>query len=184
MTAQRRTEKYRSLHIWNSIVNWLMAVVAAGLILYVLFFVWLIPVRIDGTSMSPMLEEKQIVLIDRANKYLFAPERGDIIAFQDPVSGSMQIKRIIALPGETVEIRGGRVYIDGLPVSENYAQHTEAMNVMAETTVPQGAVFVLSDNREVIYDSRSADIGCIPYQKITGIVKMRIFPFQKISLFV
>ena len=184
MTTQRRTEKYRSLHIWNSVVNWLMAVVVAGLVLYFLFFVWLIPVRIDGTSMSPMLEEKQIVLIDRANKYLFAPERGAIVAFPDPVSGSVQIKRIVALPGETVEIRGGRVYIDGLPVGEAYALHTEAMEDMAEMTVPQGSVFVLSDNREVIYDSRSADIGCIPYQKITGIVKLRIFPFKKISLFV
>ena len=55
---------------------------------------------------------------------------------------------------------------------------------MKEITVPQDSVFVLSDNREVIYDSRSIDIGCIPYQKITGIVKLRIFPFQQINLFI
>ena len=134
--------------------------------------------------MSPMLEEKQIVLIDRARKYVSVPQRGDIIAFQDPVSGSIQIKRIVALPGETVEIRGGRVYINGLPVSEAYAAHTETMDAMKEMTVPQGSVFVLSDNREVLYDSRSVDIGCISYQKITGVVQFRIYPFQKFSLFV
>ena len=96
MTMQRRTDLYRAAHVWNSIVNWLMAIAVAGLVLYLVFFVWLIPVRIDGTSMAPMLEEKQIVLIDRANKYLFVPERGEIVAFKDPVSGSLQIKRIVA----------------------------------------------------------------------------------------
>ena len=90
----------------------------------------------------------------------------------------------MALSGETVEIRNERVYINGLPVSETYAEHTEAMDPMKEMTVPQGTVFVLSDNREVIYDSRSLDIGCIPYQKITGIVKLRIYPFRKINLFI
>ncbi|MBR0444539.1 MAG: signal peptidase I [Clostridia bacterium] len=184
MMTQRRTEVYRPIHIWNSILNWLIAIVVAGLVLYFLFFVWFTPARIDGTSMSPMLKEKQIVLIDRAKKYLFVPERGEIIAFSDPVSGSLQIKRIIALPGETVEIRNGRVYINGLPVSEAYAVNTDAMDAMKEIRVPQESVFVLSDNREVIYDSRSIDIGCIPYQKITGIVKLRIFPFQQINLFI
>ncbi len=184
MTTQRRTDLYRAAHVWNSIVNWLMAIAVAGLVLYLVFFVWLIPVRIDGTSMAPMLEEKQIVLIDRANKYLFMPERGEIIAFKDPASGSLQIKRIVALSGETVEIRNERVYINGLPVSEVYAEHTEAMDPMKEMTVPQGTVFVLSDNREVIYDSRSLDIGCIPYQKIIGVVKLRIYPFRKINLFI
>ncbi len=184
MTTQRRTDLYRAAHVWNSIVNWLMAIAVAGLVLYLVFFVWLIPVRIDGTSMAPMLEEKQIVLIDRANKYLFVPERGKIIAFKDPASGSLQIKRIVAFSGETVEIRNERVYINGLPVSEVYAEHTEAMDPMKEMTVPQGTVFVLSDNREVIYDSRSLDIGCIPYQKIIGVVKLRIYPFRKINLFI
>ena len=153
MMTQRRTEVYRPIHIWNSILNWLIAIVVAGLVLYFLFFVWFTPARIDG-------------------------------AFSDPVSGSLQIKRIIALPGETVEIRNGRVYINGLPVSEAYAVNTDAMDAMKEITVPQDSVFVLSDNREVIYDSRSIDIGCIPYQKITGIVKLRIFPFQQINLFI
>ena len=55
---------------------------------------------------------------------------------------------------------------------------------MKEMIVPQGTVFVLSDNREVIYDSRSLDIGCIPYQKIIGVVKLRIYPFRKINLFI
>ena len=184
MTTQRRTELYRAAHICNSVVNWLMAAAVAGLVLYFIFFVWLIPVRIDGTSMAPMLEEKQIVLIDRANKYLFVPDRGEIIAFQDPSSGSLQIKRIVALPGETVEIRSERVYINGFPVSEAYAVNTEAMDPMKEMTVPQNAVFVLSDNREVLYDSRSQSIGCVPYQAITGVVKLRIFPLRKINLFV
>ena len=135
MMTQRRTEVYRPIHIWNSILNWLIAIVVAGLVLYFLFFVWFTPARIDGTSMSPMLKEEQIVLIDRAKKYLFVPERGEIIAFSDPVSGSLQIKRIIALPGETVEIRNGRVYINGLPVSEAYAVNTDAMDAMKEITV-------------------------------------------------
>ena len=104
--------------------------------------------------------------------------------FQDPSTGSMLLKRIVALPGETVDIAQGRVYIDGRPLEESaYAVNFEQGGDMAATVVPEGKVFVLSDNRAESYDSRSPQIGCVTYEKIEGVLRFRILPTSRIAFY-
>ena len=94
------------------------------------------------------------------------------------------LKRIVALPGETVDIAQGRVYIDGRPLEESaYAVNFEQGGDMAATVVPEGKVFVLSDNRAESYDSRSPQIGCVTYEKIEGVLRFRILPTSRIAFY-
>ena len=109
--------------------------------------------------------------------YLFSePERGDIIVFPCPDDESQYyVKRIIALPGETVEIREGKVYIDGAeePLRETYLKE-EPYGAAGPFEVPEKAYFVMGDNRNVSADSRDSYIGLFNEVEIIGKVRFKI----------
>jgi len=95
------------------------------------------------------------------------------------------VKRIIALPGQTVDIRDGKVYIDGAVLKENYYKGiTTALDSHMEfpQTVEEDMVFVMGDNRPHSKDSRSTDLGQVPYDAILGKSQIRIWPFTAIGL--
>src|SRR5512147_1086730 len=79
--------------------------------------------RIEGQSMEPNLHDGEYVLIDKVSYMLHPPERGDVIVFVPPNNERDYIKRVIGLPGDTVEIRGGRVYVNGIALDEPYLQN-------------------------------------------------------------
>lgn len=167
--------RYRRLRV----VSILLAVLSALLLCVLLFGVWLRPVRIVGDSMAPALNEGEIVLIDRLAIYWKTPERGDLIRFS--TEDGAFVKRIVGLPGETVEIVEGRVFIDSCPLGEAYA-----VNFIGDTdpvTVPEASLYVLGDNREKTYDSRLSAVGCIPITELEGAVRLRISPLSRITLF-
>lgn len=123
---------------------------------------------LGGKSMEPTIKDGTKLKID-INAYLMAvPQRGDIIAFKDD-SNSIIIKRVVALPGEKVEIRDKKLFINGSELQEGYLNtpdSTEAPTDNSLWQVPGGSVFVLSDNRTNGRDSRN--FGCISYDKIMG----------------
>lgn len=158
----------------------LISVVLAAAALCFVFFVWLTPVTITGDSMAPALKDGEIVLLDRLGKFWKSPSRGDMIAFAT-ADGSF-IKRIVGLPGETVEIVEGNVYIDSRPLDESmYASN--GTGEMAPVTVPMDSVFVLGDNRVKVYDSRLESVGCIPYTSIHAVMRLRIYPIERFTIF-
>ena len=93
------------------------------------------------------------------------------------------IKRIIALPGETIEIKGGEVYIDGQMLQEDYLPGEAISGEMDAVTVPEGQLFVMGDNRECSEDSRSPRVGTIEQSTIVGKVIVRLYPFNTIKTF-
>lgn len=93
------------------------------------------------------------------------------------------IKRIIALPGETIEIKGGEVYIDGAQLREDYLPGEAISGEMDAVTVPEGQLFVMGDNREYSEDSRSPRVGTIEQSTIVGKVIVRLYPFNSIKTF-
>ena len=125
------------------------------------------PVRVDGTSMNPTLENDEILLL---NKYDHTYSRFDIVVF---ISGdSKLVKRVIGLPGETVEYKNNKLYINGKYVNENFNhKKTENFN---KVTIPNGYYFVLGDNRTNSLDSRV--FGAINEDNITGVVKISLYP--------
>ncbi len=131
--------------------------------------------RVDGSSMEPVLKDGEIVVTWKSS----ACEKGDIIAFYH--NNRLLIKRVIASGGETVSIDAdGTVYVDGVLQEEAYlprdAKAFGKCNITLPCTVPQESVFVMGDNREVSVDSRSSDIGCVAREQIVSKVAFRIFP--------
>lgn len=181
---ERRTVRNRGAHRAQAAMGWILSLIAVALVLYVLFELWLVPARIAGDSMQPALANGDVVLTDRLAKYWKTPGRGDVVSFYDPASGTLLLKRIVGLPGEVVDIVSGRVYVNGRPLDESqYAIHTDQCADMEPLAVPEGAVFVLSDNRIDAYDSRDERVGCVAFQSIDGLLRFRILPATRLAFY-
>lgn len=132
--------------------------------------------RIYGNSMTPTLEEGNIVVALKSTDY----ERGDLIAFY--YNNKILVKRVIALPGEWVNIDDkGRVYINDILQEEEYLAEGEKdmgeCDIELPYQVPEGRVFVMGDHRSVSIDSRSSTIGCVSEEQIVGRLLLKIWPF-------
>ena len=134
--------------------------------------------RIDGTSMVPSLQDNQYALVNKA-AYWFGrnPHRGDVIVFKAPDQPELdRIKRVIALPGETVEVkRDGTVYVNGDLLAEPYIS-SNVNGPSGTWQVPEDQYFVMGDNRAVSFDSRSG--GPIPRDNIIGKAWLIIWPLR------
>ena len=140
------------------------------------------PFIVKGHSMEPNFGERNYLVIDELSYYFRAPERGEVIVFKFPNDLSQYfIKRVIGLPGETVVIRGGRVYLKKTPqalleeLEEKYLPGDLATATDAEKTLGPDQYFVMGDNRTDSYDSRRW--GVLPRGDITGRVIFRVWPF-------
>lgn len=141
-------------------------------LLLAFFVFWLVNLAtanrmVDGQSMDPTLESGQRMFINRLSYLVQAPTRGDIIVFElaDKPEGYPElIKRIIGVPGDTVEVRNGQVSVNGIILDEPYI--LEAPTYTGRWTVPEEQVFVLGDNRNNSSDSHI--FSFLPREQITG----------------
>jgi signal peptidase I len=141
--------------------------IAIGLALVIIVFLYQ-PVKVEGTSMAPLLSDQERIFINKF-VYRFEPiERGDVVVFWYPLDRSKSfIKRVIALPGENVEIRRGVVYVNGKMVQESYVPPQYAdVSDYGPLPVPKGSYFVMGDHRISSNDSRV--FGPVPSQFIYG----------------
>src|SRR5947209_10926010 len=129
--------------------------IAIGLALVIIVFLYQ-PVKVEGTSMAPLLSDQERIFINKF-VYRFEPiERGDVVVFWYTLDRSKSfIKRVVGLPGETVEIRQGAVYVDGKLIPEPYvpAQYDD-LSDFASVRVPVDHYFVMGDHRISSNDSR------------------------------
>lgn len=127
------------------------------------------PVTVSGYSMDPVLTDGDLVLTDRIRYALVSPARGDVILFRRG-DGSLSVKRIIGLPGETLQITGGEVLIDGkkLTLKGEPVKVSSAGLAAQPVTVPEGCYFVLGDHAESSEDSRVAGVGNVERKDIVG----------------
>ncbi len=139
-----------------------------------------------GHSMETTLSDGDNLITDKLTYRFRDPQRFDIIVFPYEENGRQQllIKRIIGLPGETVQIKDGMVYINDYRLDENFcAEKIEDPGEAAQPiTLGEGEYFVLGDNRNNSKDSRSASVGNISREEITGRAWIRLYPFDKIAL--
>lgn len=120
--------------------------------------------RIDGNSMNPTLLNGEYLIISNFAYMLDEPERGDIIVFEHPRSDLNLIKRVIGLPGDTIEVNSGQVSVNGVPLQEPYIQAPPTYS--SSWVVPADQYFVLGDNRNNSSDSHSW--GFLPQENILG----------------
>lgn len=161
-------------------LGWLFSALVTIAVLCIVFFVWLFPTRIVDESMSPALKSGEVVLCDRIGKFLHMPERGDIVLFQ--TQDGLFIKRVVGMPGETVELVGGHVFINSIPLDES-DYSVNYVGDMSAVEIPAGCVFLLGDNRAEMYDSRLESVGCIPFSRIVGVLRMRVSPIERVTFF-
>lgn len=194
----------------KNILEWVYCIVIAlVLALLIRYFVGT-PTVVKHVSMYPTLKQDQRLILNKLPKtFSKIPERGDIITFEAPSISSAKsvkaqyeyeptkwyekfsyyvleigktsyIKRVIALPGEHVEIKDGKVYVNDEELEENYLSEnvkTEAKNVnLVDFVVPEGYIFAMGDNRAQSMDCR--EFGCIPVDKIESIVWIRFWPLN------
>ncbi|MDT8718660.1 signal peptidase I [Clostridium sp. 19966] len=142
---------------------------------------------VDGISMYPTLNDKDVVFVEKISDALKSFSKGQIIIFTPPNDKySVYIKRIIALSGDTVEIKNGRVLVDGKQIKEDYLSQdmeTNYGNFITEDyvyTVPKNYVFVMGDNRDRSNDSRN--FGPVPIENIRGHAFLRVKPLDKFTI--
>ena len=126
------------------------------------------PVRVEGTSMLPILEDQDRLFINKFAYRFGEIQRGDVVVFLYPGDHSKSyIKRVIALPGDDLRIDHGTVYVNGASLKENYVpMKFEDDRSQPEMTVPKGDYFVMGDHRSISSDSR--DFGPVPRPLIYG----------------
>jgi signal peptidase I len=161
------------------LVETLLAFLLAAVIVLVAYQ----PVKVEGSSMMPGLVESERLFVNRLvfRTGLVAIERYDTIVFQFPRDPSRSfIKRVIALPGESVEIRDGVVWVNGAPLAEPYVPEDYRDTVsMAPLRVPLGHYFVLGDHRSASNDSRGW--GFVPRQAIYGRAVFAYWPPERLG---
>ena len=138
--------------------------------------------RIESHSMEPNFYEGEFILVNKLAYKLGAPERGDVLVFHNPNNPDEDyIKRIIGLPGDTVEIHDGRVFINGQPLIEDYPIKEIPRSAVYEAEVIQpDHLFVMGDNRPQSSDSRS--FGQLSEDLIVGKAWVRVWPFNKFGI--
>ena len=194
----------------KEVLEWTYCIViAVALALLIRYFIGT-PTVVKQSSMYPTLKQNQRLVLNRLYRTFHdTPERGDLITFEAPsqsvatgvkavydnepqnvfekfcyyvleVNKMSYIKRVVALPGEHVQIMDGKVYINGEELKEDYLQEnvvTEAKSIyLTDFIVPEGYVFAIGDNREYSGDCRA--FGCIPFEKIESKVWIRFWPFD------
>ncbi|MCR5791720.1 MAG: signal peptidase I [Lachnospiraceae bacterium] len=140
---------------------------------------------VDGESMENTLMSGDNLLVEKLSYRVSDPERFDIIVFYPQGNhGSKSeyyVKRVIGLPGETVQIIGEDIYIDGKILDENYGKDPimDAGIAIDPITLADDEYFVMGDNRTISKDSRSSDVGPVAKSKIAGKVILRMWPFDE-----
>ena len=183
-TIEKASEENKSMG--REILDLVIYVAVVALIVYlILHFVGQRTV-VNGDSMDNTLKDGQSLIMDKISYRFHDPERFDIVIFPGPEENGENpyfIKRVIGMPGETVQIPDGKVYIDGEKLESDVYGITDTIDYpgIAEEplTLGEDEYFCMGDNRPVSYDSRYDEVGPVTRGEFIGKVWIRIWPFSK-----
>src|SRR5436305_744042 len=169
----RRTEAWMSL--W-----WRDLIIAVGIAAFIIVFLYQ-PVKVEGISMMPSLDDQERIFINKFVYRLEAIQRSDIVVFRYPRDPAKSfIKRVIGVAGDHVRIEDGRVYLNGKMLAEDYVPRAyEDERSYPEIVVPPDSYFVLGDHRSLSNDSR--DFGPVESSYIYGKAVFGYWPMEKLG---
>ena len=164
--------------VFSELKDWIGSIVIA-VVLAMLIRTFIVELYVvDGPSMRPTLESEERLVVNKFIYRFHPPQKGEILVFQYPRDPSRDfIKRVIATPGDTVEIHEGRVLVNDQLLTEDYILE-KTRSEYPKSTVPEGRVFVMGDNRNNSEDSRFADVGFVPYDLIKGKAILVFWPIS------
>ncbi len=168
--------------VLQRIVGWIVDIVAVIALAWFMVYAFGEQTEISGQSMMPTLSGGDRVLVNRLAYDLWDPARFDVVVFTRE-DGKTNIKRVIGLPGETVQIVSGSIFINGERLESDEALSYVALAGLAENPVilDEDEYFLLGDNRDSSEDSRFANIGNVKRSRIRGKVWFRMFPIRRIG---
>lgn len=184
---------------YHEIVEWIKAISIAVLLVFVVRTFLFSPFIVDGASMEPNFHTKERVIVNLLVYRFSEPSYGDVVVFDVPEEGRRFIKRIIGVPGDTIEVHGDDVYINGEVIHEPYLAEAIAQShangetyngvgdyfsfpndYYQENIVPEDHYFVMGDNRGDSKDSRA--IGYVSEDEIIGRADVVMWPLNKVKL--
>lgn len=168
-------------------VEWVLIIAGALLAAFVIKTFLIQAFYIPSPSMTPTLAVNDRVLVNKMSYRLHDINRGDIVVFLRPESEQSTdlqikdlIKRVVGLPGDTIESRDGSLYVNGARLIEPYLPRGTQTDGLERTVVPKGTIFVMGDNRPNSKDSRV--FGPIPEKDVVGRAFVRVWPLTHLGL--
>ncbi len=173
--AKRSSEKPRS--VLGTVVE-IVIIVAAAFAIAMLVQLFLVkPFTIPSVSMEPTLMVGDRVLVNRLTYHFRDPKRGDVVVFRSPIQDENLIKRIVAVGGDTVEVKDGALYLNGQRQVEPELKDQTIDGVFPATTIPAGDVFMMGDNRNDSEDGRV--FGPVSTKAIVGKAFVVYWPIRR-----
>ncbi|HHY90181.1 MAG TPA: signal peptidase I [Clostridiales bacterium] len=172
------------LKVKKEILEWIKTI-AISVVVALVITTFIRPTLVKGYSMYPTLDQYDYLIINKIPYMFHEPEKGDIVVFKSDlksVDGKEKdlIKRVIAVAGDRVTVKNGKVYVNEKELDEPYI-YSEYTPGEVDLIVPEGTIFVMGDNRENSLDSRDERVGPIDVDMVRGKVLVRLYPFSKIG---
>ena len=169
--------------LWLFFLDFLETIVVSLAIFAVVYIFLFQPHQVDGQSMTPNFQNGEYILTDKISYRIHAPNRGDVVVFHSPQDERVDfIKRILGVPGDTIKIQSGYVYLNGTKLEEEYLNDPGAvlsgrfLRENSEVKIPAGQYFVMGDNRSHSSDSR--EWGLVTSGGIVGRAFFRYWPIS------
>ena len=161
--------------------SWIISLV--GAVIVALFIRWFIVELyvVDGPSMQPTLQNGERLVVNKFIYHWRDPLKGEVIIFRYPRDHSRDfIKRVIAVGGDTIEIKDGHVFVNDALINEDYIAE-KTRTEFPKQTVPEGTLFVCGDNRRNSLDSRFPDVGFVPLELVKGKAALIFWPIDNFA---
>lgn len=171
----------------DSASDWLVSIIVAVALAFCIRTFLVEPYMVEGSSMYPTLVNHERLVVDKLSYFVTDPKRGEIVIFRFPKDESRDfIKRVIAVGGDTVEMKNGDVFVNGNKLNEQYIYLNDPkgknQSDYRKVVVPKDTIFVLGDNRNNSEDSRFADVGFVPLKLVKGRALAAFWPLDKVRV--
>lgn len=177
-STQPATDNKPAFSLKREIFEWVRAIVLALIVVLIIRTFFFTMIRVDGKSMMNTLQNGDRMIATILDMKIGDPGRSDIVICHYPEGGDFRIKRVIGLPGETLEIVDGTVLIDGEALDEPYVDNEKRQNY-GPIELGEDEYFVMGDNRPNSTDSRDAKVGPLKRDAIAGKARFTIWPLSR-----
>lgn len=160
----------KRIQILKLAIIWTFKIILVLFLSFATVYFFGIKIKVAGNSMTPTISNRDSVLINKLGNIILPPKSGDLVAFRpsgNPLA-NIEVKRIVAVPGDKIKIKDGFLYVNGNKAFDNFSAINDPGVAKDEVKLNSDEYFVLSDNRDIMQDSRNPDIGMVKRSYIIG----------------